>query len=222
MMKPNKNNKESNNIDLFGKMLEIGVGSIFLIIFVGIILGNIFPEKEEKIINIMTGSIVLLIAIGLFIYIGKRIKSLKHSKSLIEKIIIIIMPIAVIITFIGAIMLGIYNQNKKDGVDFVKVVDVNNGKIVIDGSNYYHGDYKTIEINKPIFLKVNKGDMISVKHQEKPEGLKYVWNVSEEAGTTVTVLGGPLLQMLFIIDLILSSLNYFVKNENDENNINEE
>ena len=105
-------------------------------------------------------------------------------------------------------------QNAKCGVDFVEVINVDNGKIIIDGSSYYHGDYKEVEISKPFFLKVNKGDKITIRHQETDEGLHYVWNISEDTSGTVLLVGGPLLELLVITDIILSGINYDLKIKN--------
>ena len=212
-MKKKKTN-EKNDILKMLKVVKVFIYILAIVILAGIVAANISPQNEERIEMIITSMTLFMVLLGVSSYIYKRIKDLKKSKSLLEKIVVIMILIALIITIIGAIMMTISAQNAKCGVDFVEVINVDNGKIIIDGSSYYHGDYKEVEISKPFFLKVNKGDKITIRHQETDEGLHYVWNISEDTSGTVLLVGGPLLELLVITDIILSGINYDLKIKN--------
>ena len=88
-------------------------------------------------------------------------------------------------------------------VDPVKVQDVQGNKIIIDSSMYNYGDSQTIDIYKPFFAPVQKGDIIYVRYSESQSEKKY-YVLDDQIGSIIMAIGiiwGPMLVILWLYSL---------------------
>ena len=109
-----------------------------------------------------------------------------------------------IIIMSGIFFLGTSTLNNYR-VDMVTVVDVKNNKLLVDCSNYYNGDCNTIEVYKPFFVNVKKGDLIDVRYPiNDPKKMYYVVhrNIGEQL-FEIGLLTGIIIILISIIAIVI-------------------
>ena len=115
--------------------------------------------------------------------------------SLVVGIIMMISGIGIF--FFGKPMDDIYN------VDEVEVLEVSGNNLTIDYTDYNHGDKGVLTIKKPFFVKIKKGDLVSVRyHVDNPSKMHYVINA--KVGVVMLIIGIILCSLRVLQWLVLT------------------
>ena len=205
-----KNNKK---IIKFDRIFPIYIVLFILLWIVGMILTINNNNYGNIIITISTIFIslpfLILISYPFFLIIKKLLK-LKKWYYVITAVILII---SVILFINGAIVSFLGSSSYYYKIDQVKVVDVRNNKIFVDCSKYYNGDKEIIQINKPFFINIKKGDLISIKYPKNEfEKMHYV--VDYQIGINMLNIGFNLLTITIIIWITFFAIKYFFQKNN--------
>ena len=198
-MKEKKSNEEKRKIKI--KIICVWGILVVLLWATGIIFSGKNSIIGDRLLLIESALIFIPFVLGIIVSIFKRIKSLLTSNK-ITNMLLGIITIATIITIaIGVTIKVLGSPSEKYSIQKVNVIGVSNGKIIVDGSNFYHGDAKQIEVNKPLFAQVKSGDIITVRCPDNPEEMYYV--LEEKVGDNVFIVGLFFIGALMIIEIIL-------------------
>lgn len=175
----------------------IAMGIVFLVMLV---IGwvKMFNTNSQE------GSwLVLFGGIGLFLvfffpllyFLLKFIINLLSPGTIWHKILFASLTFGIFVTIIGGFIFFLGTPfDEQYNVDEVRVLDVRWNKLIIDYSNYNHGDDKTIEIKKPFFIKVNKEDYINVRYPiNHPDKMFYV--IDADVGMLIMFFGMALVNL---------------------------
>lgn len=101
----------------------------------------------------------------------------------------------------------ILSDNKvSDNKFIVPIVDINKNKIIVDIANYNKGDEKLIEVKKPFYINLKKGDSVYIYlDNNNYETAKYI--VDYKYGIILLLIGYVLSISLIIIMIVSVKLS---------------
>lgn len=187
--------------------------SLFILGSIATIVFSEFINKDiGDILSLISGLIIcipiIIILLILFIVVLIRnfisiIKTLLYNK-IIFYIFLTILSLTIVNIVISNKILSINNSYENKYV--VPIVDINKNKIIVDITNYNNGDEKLIEIKKPLFINLKKGNNIYIYiDNNNYETAKYI--VDYKYGITFLIIGYSLL--ISIIILMVVSVNKY-------------
>ena len=209
-MKEKKSNEEKRKI----KIKIICVWGILVVLLWA--TGMIFSGKNsiigDRLLLIESALIFIPFVLGIIVSIFKRIKSLLTSNKMTNMLLGTIIIVAIITISIGVTIKALGSPSEKYSIQKVTVISVKNGKIIVDGSKFYNGDTRQIEINKPFFAEIKSGDIITVRCPDNPEEMYYV--LDEKMGDNVFIEGLFFIGFLMIMEIISFFLEYMDNSNN--------
>lgn len=154
--------------------------------------------------------LIIYVPLVLFIMYSIIISLLK-SKNIISILSGFILSFSIILCIFGLIVIFLGSSYEdRYIVNSYNVLDIRDNKILVDISDPNLGDPKIIEINKPLFIKINKGDKIDVRYKKDDiENMHYVLN--RDIGEKSISLGSQYLIFTIMLGLIFLAKN-FIKN----------
>ena len=181
-----------------------GVASFIFLEFIDKNIGDTLSLISAYIMGIplLISSIIFFIVVLIHNFIS-IIKSLLYNKVFFY-IFLTILSLTIVNIAIGSKILSINNAYENKYV--VPIVDINKNKIIVDITNYNNGDEKLVEIKKPLFINLKKGNNIYIYiDNNNYETAKYI--VDYKYGITFLIIGYSLL--ISIIILMVVSVNKY-------------
>ena len=192
--------------------IKIAALVILLLVIFYLILLYVFGIKSIIVYIVGIPIVILLFFICKFIaYLFKKKKYIPGIISIIGVIVINTFIFGIILFATGVTLEGVYN------VEAVKVVDSSLSSVTVDLTPYNHGDYRELTIRKPIFVSLDKGDIIDVRYPiNEINKMKFVLN--SDVGLKLMGISMFLMEITIFVGIICSVIYLIVRKRKENRN----